>query len=117
MYFNCHYFISRNYVTITPNTPSHMFSYEWIRAWKYEYGDYFISHAPPILYHKIYKLYGGKCYDHNFTEKEGLVFTHYSYTEHKTAKFKEDFYGERHFSYKNWSIINNYKVYFIVTLY
>lgn len=110
MYFNCHYFITKKYVTITPNKPSHMDSYEWIRAWKYEYGDVFISHGPPILYHSNYKLYGNECYLHKYTENNGLVFTHYAYTEEFIVKFKENFYGSNKFSYKNWLVVNNYTV-------
>lgn len=110
MYFNCHYFITKKHVTITPNKPTHMNKYEWIRAWKYEYGDVFISHGPPILLHSKKKLYGTNCYLHDFTEKNGLVFTHYSYTEEFIVKFKEKFYGKKQFSYKNWTIVNNYTV-------
>lgn len=114
MYFNCHYFITKKYVTITVNTPTHMNSYEWIRAWKYDVGDKFISHAPPILIHSNFKLYNNQCYAHNFTEKLGLVFTHYSYTEDLIVRFKEEFYGNKLFSYKNWSLINNYSVLCII---
>lgn len=111
MYFHCHFFITKKYVTITPNKPSHMDRYEWIRAWKYEYGDNFISHAPPILNHLNIRLFGNRCYKHLFTEKNGLVFTHYSYTEDLTIKFKEIFYGSDRLNYSNWLIVNNYNVF------
>lgn len=111
MYFHCHYFITKEYVTITPNSESHMNSYEWIRAWKYEYGDKFTSHAPPILYHHKNRLYGNECYTHAYSEKNGLVFTHYSYTEELTVKFKEEFYGSNRIPYSKWLIVNNYTVY------
>lgn len=114
MYFNCHYFITKKFVTVTPNKPTHMNSYEWIRAWKYEYGDIYKSHGPPILYHLNNKLYGKECYLHNYTEKYGLVFTHYAYTEEFIVRFKEEFYGNKTIKYKNWLIVNNYTVFTIV---
>lgn len=111
MYFNCHYFVTKNYITITPNKPSHMDSYEWIRAWKYEYGDFFFSHAPPILHHRNIKLFGKECYKHSYTEKYGLVFTHYAYTEHAIVKFKEKYYGNKIINFTKWMFVNNYTVY------
>lgn len=110
MYFYCHYFITKRFVTVTPDKPSHMNSYEWIRAWKYDNGDIFISHGPPILKHHKNKLFGNECFLHSFTEAKGLVFTHYAYTEESIVKFKESFYGSHIFNYTKWKIISDYKV-------
>lgn len=114
MYFYCHYFVTKKYVTITPNKPSHMNRYEWIRAWKYDHGDKFISHGPPILKHNNIELFGNECHLHMYTEEMGLVFTHYAYTEESIVKFKENFYGSHIFNYSKWKLINEYDVYFLI---
>lgn len=114
MFFHCHYFITPSYVTITKNVPTHANSYEWLRAWIYEKGDIWKCHEPPFLYNlntKTYnydKLFGNKCLKHDFTEMNGLVFTHYSWTEENIVKFKEDFY-EKEGLYNKWKEVENYK--------
>lgn len=113
MFFHCHYFITPSYVTITRNKPTHANSYEWLRAWKYDKGDFWTSHAPPYLWHykssssKWVKDFGFKCFRHGFTEANGLVFTHYSYTVDSAMKFKEEFYG-RPGLYDKWKAVENH---------
>lgn len=114
MYFHCHYFITPFHVTITPDLPTHQNLYEWIRAWKYNKGDIWTLHAPPHIHHlvsgsdKWIDVFGYKCFRHFETENNGLVFTHYSYTEESVMKFKEQFYG-RPGLVEKWKFVSSYK--------
>lgn len=113
MYFHCHYFITPNHVTITPDLPTHQNQYEWIRAWRYDKGDIWTLHAPPHINHLIsgtdkwMDIFGYKCFRHFETELNGLVFTHYSYTEESVMKFKEQFYG-RPGLVEKWEFVSRY---------
>ena len=50
-YFDCHYFVGPDLVTVTPGGYGHTYAYEWLRAWRVPAGAlaHWASHAPPLL--------------------------------------------------------------------
>jgi hypothetical protein len=112
-YFHCHFFITKDLVTVTPGQYSHS-SYEWLRMWVFEPGMMWLDHAPPTLakwdldtkeWFALANYPGneghghgtsehpGPCITHAVTESQGLVFTHYAYVFPAQVQFKEHFYG------------------------
>ncbi len=97
-YYYCSYFVNENLVTSTVNTYGNYTSYEWLRTWRYEPGDKWMSHEPPRLSfidknnNWTYKSTLDK-FLHEETKKEGLVFQHYAYVLPEQLLFKEKYYG------------------------
>lgn len=88
--FTCRYWMGKNRVMFTHNQYGNNSAYEWIRAWRFEPGDRFERHEPPILA-------GAKKYlKHDVTSKLGLVFDHYAYHSRRQIEFKSDYYGSEY---------------------
>jgi hypothetical protein len=114
-YFHCHFFITKDLVTITPDQYSHS-NYEWLRMWVFEPGMLWLDHAPPTLakwdaekqhWFALANLPGQDtpCLTNAFTESHGLVFSHYAYVLPNQVSFKEHFYGYKD-AYKEWASLN-----------
>lgn len=85
-YFDCHFFIGPNLVTVTEDGWGHNKSNEWLRAWVFRPSEsLWLRHAPPELarYDEAESgwriLAGDTCIGRKETRKRGLVFTHYAY--------------------------------------
>jgi len=91
--FWCRYFVGRDLVITTRNTYGNNSSYEWRRAWRYQFGMNFKSHEPPVWN-------GPKpaWFSHADTERAGLVFDHMAYATEATLAFKAQYYKE---TYRN----------------
>jgi len=48
-YFDCHFMVGQRLLTLTPGGYGHSYNYEWLRAWRYRPGMFWLSHAPPVL--------------------------------------------------------------------
>ncbi|MDR3627553.1 MAG: polysaccharide pyruvyl transferase family protein, partial [Ignavibacteriaceae bacterium] len=52
-YFYCWYFVGEKLYISTKNTYGNHVDYEWLRVWRYEPGDKWLSHEPPALSREI----------------------------------------------------------------
>lgn len=87
--FWCRYFVGRDLVISTRNTYGNNISYEWHRAWRYEFGMNFASHEPPV-----FRGHKPNWFGHAETERCGLVFDHMAYATEATLAFKAKYYKD-----------------------
>lgn len=108
-FFWCHYYVSPELIITTRDRYGNNSSFEWLRAWRYEPGDRWISHEPPMLGNRWFQLKAflrrlrGRpvkvrlarlnAFRHDVTEARGLVFTHLAYVIPEQLAFKEQYYG------------------------
>lgn len=91
-YFDCHFFVGPNLVTVTEDGWGHNKSNEWLRAWIFRPSEsLWLRHAPPELarYDEASGwrlLIGDACISREVTRKRGLVFTHYAYALEEQVK-------------------------------
>lgn len=84
-YFDCHFFVGPDLVTVTEDGWGHSASNEWLRAWVFRpRGSVWLKHAPPELARHDEAtgwvlLAGDQCIGREETRERGLVFTHYAY--------------------------------------
>lgn len=84
-YFDCHFFVGPDLVTVTEDGWGHSASYEWLRAWVFRpRQSVWLQHAPPDLARHDEAagwkmLTGEQCIGRAETRERGLVFTHYAY--------------------------------------
>lgn len=86
--FRCRYFVGPDIVITSREGFGNNSAYEWHRVWKVEPGMRFVSHEPPKM--------GGMTeipFTQEETEKEGLVFDHFSFATLAQVEFKASFYG------------------------
>lgn len=88
-YFDCHFFVGPNLVTVTEDGWGHSKSSEWLRAWVFHPSEsLWLRHAPPELVRhdeasEWRLLVGDACFSREETRQRGLVFTHYAYALEK----------------------------------
>lgn len=86
--FYCRYYVGPNLVTVGDDCYGNN-SYEWMRAWRFIPGMYFVSHEPP-------KLAGiddqRRCLPREKTALLFLTFEHYAYVYEAQVRFKEQYY-------------------------
>lgn len=108
-FFRCHYYVSPELIIITREMYGNNSSFEWLRVWRYEPGDRWISHEPPMLGGRWLqfgaflrrlrgkrvkvRLSGLDAFRHDETEARGLVFRHFAYVTPEQLAFKERYYG------------------------
>eukprot|EP00752_Nemacystus_decipiens_P012470 g11044.t1 len=98
-YFDCHFFVGPDLVTVTEDGWGHSTSNEWLRAWVFRpRQSVWLRHAPPELARHDeavgwQMLAGDQCIGREETRERGLVFTHYAYVLEKQVRFKDEFYG------------------------
>lgn len=84
-YFDCHFFVGPDLVTVTKDGWGHSMRDEWLRAWVFRPREsVWFKHAPPELIRHDEAagwrlLVGDACIGQEETRKRGLVFTHYAY--------------------------------------
>lgn len=81
--FDCRYFVGPNIVTTD--------SADWWRAWRFEPGDQFRTHEPPLMAKPR-----GRPMARRETSQLGLKFDHWSYALPQHVVFKERYYGRRY---------------------
>ena len=87
--FACRYFVGPNLILDGRDCYGD-YDYEWIRAWRFNPGDKFASHEPPLL---CQYGSGGARMTKALSSELGLVFDHYPYVTSTQALYKEKFYG------------------------
>ena len=96
-YYVCRFFVGRDLVVTSRNTYGNRTGSEWLRTWRWEPGDRWISHEPP----KLVRLtaagaeqdLAANAFQLDETEAEGLVFQHYAYATEAQLQFKQSYYG------------------------
>lgn len=88
-YFPCRYFVGPDIITKGENCYGNQRD-EWLRAWRFNPGDRFQSHEPPVLAHNE-----GPLFSKQFMELRDISFYHMAYATEKQVAFKEQFYGYR----------------------
>jgi len=72
---------------------------EWLRVWRSYPGDYFASHAPPVLVTtrdnqlQSVAVDHSECADKDEMWEKGIFFDHYAYVREEQVQFKAKFYG------------------------
>jgi len=97
-FYWCWYFVGENRVISTRNCYGATPSIEWRRTWRYKPGYFWLRHEPPVLVEPLpdgeYNVVSDiNPFGHDETEKQGLVFQHFSYVLEKQLRFKEQYYG------------------------
>lgn len=84
-YFDCHFFVGPDLVTVTEDGWGHSTGNEWLRAWVFRpRQSVWLQHAPPELARHDEAagwkmLAGDQCISRAETRERGLTFTHYAY--------------------------------------
>eukprot|EP00903_Cladosiphon_okamuranus_P018662 g17176.t1 len=98
-YFDCHFFVGPDLVTVTEDGWGHSAGNEWLRAWVFRpRQSLWLQHAPPQLARHDEAagwkmLAGDQCISRAETRERGLGFTHYAYVFEEQVRFKDEFYG------------------------
>lgn len=91
--YRCHYFVGPDLVITSMETYGNHDG-EWRRTWRYEPGDTWHRHEPPILFNRLRQdkaLLDPLGYDK--TVPAGLTFQHFAYATEAQLKFKQGYYG------------------------
>jgi glycosyltransferase involved in cell wall biosynthesis len=96
-WFWCNYYVGNDITITSRNCYAQNPNQEWLRVWKFQPGDDWTAHEPPILTGKR----NGNNVDigrhnpfmHDEMESIGAVFDHYAYVLPEQLKFKETYYG------------------------
>lgn len=105
-YYWCWYFVGENLVISTRNCYTQNPQQEWLRTWRFKPEYTWVAHEPPVLVEKtktgeIKNIAQLNCFDHEQTEKSGLIFQHFAYVTPEQLKFKEQYYGYEN-AYSQW---------------
>lgn len=97
-YFLCRYFVGEDRVISSLDTYGNFRSYEWLRVWRMQPGDFWHSHEPPRLARPtadgtLTNIAALAPFTHEETAAAGLIFDHYAYVLEEHARFKESYYG------------------------
>ncbi len=112
-YYWCHYFVGPDILIGTRNCYANNPNQEWLRTWRYKPNYFWLAHEPPIL---AKKTYSGKIvpshenafFNHEETEKLGLIFQHFAYCTEQQLFFKEKYYGYKN-ALEDWKKLQNEK--------
>jgi len=112
-YYYCHFFVGEKLLVSSKNTYGNHTAFEWLRSWRYQPGDKWLTHEPPVLGRK---LGNGRWIDiakinpfnHDVTEYHNLVFQHFAYTTPSQLLFKEQYYGYSN-ALKQWKVLQSEK--------
>jgi hypothetical protein len=110
-FFRCHFYVGAELVVSSRETYGNNSSVDWLRVWRFQPGNRWTSHEPPMLVGRWQLLHAGfrrllgkrpkvrlknlKAFSHAVTEAHGLVFTHLAYVLPIQVAFKEQYYGYR----------------------
>jgi glycosyltransferase involved in cell wall biosynthesis/ADP-heptose:LPS heptosyltransferase/Flp pilus assembly protein TadD/predicted O-methyltransferase YrrM len=114
-YYLCRFFVGERLVTTTRDTYGNHTAYEWLRTWRYEPGDQWLTHEPPRLCRKNeagqwQDLASLTPFRHAETEAQGLVFQHFAYATEAQLRFKEVYYGYGE-ARQQWRSLNSLESY------
>lgn len=110
-HFWCHVFMGPSLVIATRDMwGNRSWGGEWHRAWRYQPGDYWVSHEPPKLCRNGVSLAGQPAIFHDEAERLGLVFQHYAYATPEQAAFKEKYYAQRG-AVEGWRKLNTHNAF------
>lgn len=104
--FRCVYFVGPDLVISNLDCYGN-YSSEWLRVWRYQPGDRWTAHEPPIL--TRFGIDVGKI--HPFTHAETLrsgTFHHYAYATEKQVSTKQNYYGYRN-ALAGWKRLQAYE--------
>lgn len=88
MYFWCSYYLGLNVITTSFDGYGNRDKMEWLRAWRFEPGNRFSRHEPPIMDGNK-----GRVMSRDETRKEGFGFRHYAWWSENQVAYKEQFYN------------------------
>jgi len=98
-WFDCHYFFGWDRVSSRPGVFGNFRDREWLRVWRFQAGDHWRSHEPPVLVRKSgnQNIEVGRRHPlrQRETRRRGWVFQHYALTDKRQIQFKEKYYGYR----------------------
>ena len=102
----CNFHVASDLVVCTRNCYSQNPQQEWLRTWRYQSGDTWARHEPPVLVRGAGEHAGTdvakiNAFDQNATESFGAVFNHLAYVRKEQLVFKESYYGY-HRALENW---------------
>jgi hypothetical protein len=98
-FFWCTYFVGPEAVITTRNNYAQNSAYEWLRAWRYRPGDFWLTHEPPRLARRPWYWFRPRDLAtvapirHAATEAAGAVFQHMAYVTEEQLRFKDTYYG------------------------
>lgn len=101
--FFCRYYVGPNIVTTAVDAYGNN-SHEWVRFWKFEPGNRFLTHEPPVLEGKRKRLM-----PRDETLSYGLLIDHWAYAYEHQVAFKQQFYGYTD-AVKHWRRLQENKV-------
>lgn len=104
--FRCHYFVGPNLVITTRETYGNHDG-EWLRVWRYQPGDFWMKHEPPLLLRDGQDVGFIKPLGYDETEKRGLVFQHFAYATEPQLRWKESYYGYPK-AVAHWRLLQNF---------
>jgi hypothetical protein len=96
------YFIGPNIIAVGENCYGNNRG-EWLRLWKFEPGQRFVKHEPPILSGHEHELEMSR-YE---TAAYGVIPDHWAYYFEKQVAYKESFYGYKDAT-KSWLKLQNH---------
>lgn len=105
-YYWCWYFVGEQLMISSRHCYAQNPRQEWLRTWRYQPGNVWISHSPPILVEQA----GGrniasiKPFMHDETEAAGLVFQHFAYVTPDQLRLKEQYYGYKN-ALSRWQLL------------
>ncbi|RBP36658.1 glycosyltransferase involved in cell wall biosynthesis [Roseimicrobium gellanilyticum] len=96
--FWCDFFVGEKLVIASRHCYAQNPAQEWLRAWSFQPGMKWESHAPPVLSRRQIDgtwrdVASGSIFGHAETASRGLVFQHFAYATEAQAAFKERYYG------------------------
>lgn len=98
-HFICNFYVGPGLAIATIDTYGNHTHFEWYRCWRYQTGDRWDSHEPPLLNRRLTENHKtvdvGKInpFNHLETAQQGLIFDHLAYVSIKQLRFKQIYYG------------------------
>lgn len=105
--YRCYYFVGPNLVITSLETYGNH-NGEWRRTWRYEPGDVWKSHEPPVLIRDGKDVAEINPFRYQHTMPNGLIFQHFAYATEAQAAFKEEYYGYKG-AVKAWKRLQDYQ--------
>lgn len=95
-FFWCNYFVGPRLHIITRGGYGNNMGIEWVRAFRFEPGFFWLMHEPPVLADQSGMPIARRgMFSHAETEQRGLVFQHFAYVIPYQLAFKETYHGYR----------------------
>jgi glycosyltransferase involved in cell wall biosynthesis len=97
-FYWCWYFVGEDIAITSRNCHAQDPDRDWLRTWRFEPGDSWIRHEPPLLGRRLpdsHVVDVGRLnpFTHAETEAGGLVFQHFAYATEAQVRFKARHHG------------------------